>query len=127
MGFLCILLGIVELLCCVLMPMFASLHLISEKYREKNKANTVLFKHWCFYWIAYFALKMCCCFVSFLPSSITGILCLLRVSLLAVMALPKFNLPIAIFEFLQGRAKNIGEIKDFLVNLVIGKISGDKK
>ena len=121
MGFLCILAGIVELLCCILMPMFASLHLISEKYREKNKANNVLFKHWCYYWIAYFGLRMGCCLASFLPSGITGILCFLRVALLTVMALPRFNLPITIVEFLQSRAKQIGEIKDHLINFVLSK------
>ena len=127
MGFLCILIGIVELLCCVLMPMFASLHMISEKYREKNKANAVLFKHWCFYWIVYFALKMGCCLCSILPSSISGILCFLRVALLAAMALPRLNLPITIVEFLQGRTKTIGNVKDTIIEFVMAKAGMGKK
>jgi hypothetical protein len=127
MGFLCIVIGIAELLCCILMPTFASLHLISEKYREKNNANTSLFKHWCFYWIAYFALRMCCGFFSFLPSGITGILCFVRVALLSVMALPRFNLPVLCMEFLQERIKNIGSMKDFIVSFIVGMISGEKK
>jgi len=127
MGFLCVLLGAVECVWCVLMPVIGSLHLISAKYKEENKAKSGLLQHWCYYWIAYFTLKVLCGFLSFLPGGITGILCAVRILLLGVMASPRLNLTTSVFEHIQSRTSMLGGIRDTAVNFVVGKISGDKK
>ncbi len=127
MGFLCLLLGAVECVWCVLMPVVGSLHLISAKYKEENKNKPALLQHWCYYWIAYFTLKVLCGFLSFLPGGITGILCAARIIALSAMASPKLNFTTAIFEQIQSRTSTLGSIRNTVIELVLGKTDGDKK
>lgn len=127
MGFLCILFGAVEFVWCILMPVIGSLHLISSKYKEENKNKSGLLQHWCYYWIAYFTLKVVCGLLSFLPGGITGIICAIRILLLGVMASPKLNMTKSVFEHIQSRTSMLGNIRDTAVDFVAGKIRGDKK
>ncbi len=127
MGFLCILFGLIEWTWCILMPVIGSLHLISKKYQSENADKRDLFKHWCYYWIAFFVLRVAFQFLSFLPSAITSILCILRVSALSVMASPKLGITTGVFESILSRTSSLSDLKDMIINMAVSRISGEKE
>lgn len=124
---MCVLIGFVEFIWCIVMPIIGSLHLISSKYKEDNKNKSGLLQHWCYYWVAYFMLRVLFGFLSFLPASITSILCILRVASLSLMASPKLNLTTAIFEQIHSKASMLTGAKDYIAGMIVNQIGGEKK
>ena len=120
MSFLGLILMIIEFVWCIAMPICGTLHLISSKYEQENKNKQNIMRHWCYYWICFILLGAISSFLSFLPSRLFGILSFVKVALLSVMATPRLQLPLTVFEFIQGKAAVFLSLKDTIVGFIAG-------
>ena len=127
MGLICIVIGLVEWIWCILMPIVGSLYFISSKNKDVNAEKTELFKHWCYYWVAYFVLNMLFGCLCFLPNMFSCFLHSLRVIALTLLASPKLNLTIGTFEYIFSKAGFLTGIKDTMMDLVVGLMGVNKK
>ena len=117
MGFVWIVLKIVEYLWCIVMPVCGSLHLISSKYKEENKSKHDLLKHWCIYWMAFAVLHFACGFLIFLPCVIKAIL---KLVILSALACPSLHLTLWLFDFLQSRSDILISLKNNIGGYILG-------
>eukprot|EP00826_Nyctotherus_ovalis_P031709 TRINITY_DN2540_c0_g1_i1.p1 TRINITY_DN2540_c0_g1~~TRINITY_DN2540_c0_g1_i1.p1 ORF type:complete len:131 (+),score=51.27 TRINITY_DN2540_c0_g1_i1:130-522(+) len=126
MGFIGILLALVDWVWCFVMPLIGTLHLVSRKYHKENMNKTSLFSHWCYYWILYVFLNIAIAFVTFFIGKLGGLLSLLRVAVLSVMVIPKLQLTKTVSEKIVDNSGNFAEIKEKYVNKLVGLITKEK-
>ena len=129
MSFIVILLMIFEWVWCVLMPIIGSIHLVSSRYHQENANKDGLFKHWCYYWIIYFILRIICSVLNIFLYKLEILFYALRILILCVIVTPKTHLTETITEKILSKSDTIKKMKDECITMFNKKIlhRGDKK
>ena len=66
-------------------------------------------------------------FLVFIPAGLTQLLNFMKIIALAGLAAPTLQLPANLFNFLENQASSVSNIRESVVNFVVGKVGGKEK
>eukprot|EP00826_Nyctotherus_ovalis_P054458 TRINITY_DN712_c0_g1_i4.p1 TRINITY_DN712_c0_g1~~TRINITY_DN712_c0_g1_i4.p1 ORF type:complete len:132 (+),score=49.12 TRINITY_DN712_c0_g1_i4:84-479(+) len=122
MSFIILLLMIFEWVWCVVMPIVGSLYLVSRKYHQENAPKENLFRHWCYYWIIYFVLRLGARVLNIFLYKLEIMFYVMRVIILCVLVTPKLDLTTNVAEQVLSRSGDLDRYRKAFVKMISQKV-----